>query len=77
MNYKSCPSCGRKTKKLLFSNWFWIKTCLKCGKKYCGGCSSNGCPECQSTKNGHYVYSAQRIPRVPLKGNINTYFVIE
>lgn len=56
-NYKSCPRCGRKPKESMFSNWFWVYTCLKCGEKYCDDCgdgSGTKCPKCGSKDYGKY-----------------------
>ncbi len=42
---KACPWCHRKAEKSMFSNYFPIYKCSKCGTKYC---DKNGppCPKC-------------------------------
>jgi tRNA G26 N,N-dimethylase Trm1 len=59
---RSCPNCGREAKKEFSSNWFYVHTCRKCGKKYCDECgdgSGKKCPDCGSTEYTDYdkVYS--------------------
>ena len=55
----SCPRCGIKAEKSMFSNWFPVHTCRSCGTKYCKNCGGNVCPECGSSSYSDYdkVYS--------------------
>ena len=51
----SCPNCGRKAEKSIFSNNFPVHTCRKCNKKYCKSCSSGSiCPKCGSKEYSDY-----------------------
>lgn len=62
--YRECPSCERRAKQALSSNWFPLYRCADCKVLFCHasdcGTTREVCPSCGSddtSRSAHDVYA--------------------